>query len=244
MPVSIFDKLSDEEYALIYRLAGEGYAKREIMRKYNQLFRKDNNKKAGNTAGHPYITTPTIERVLEQPEAQRHISKYRLEFLKNVKDIPVADKKVRLDDLENMRMRLRGILNSCHLERGDKNFNKFLTVTRRLIEILDMARNEMEPRNGINIGIGLGQGEMGELTDEQLQAERDELIRKANLVIKRGNSAVDEFTEGDEKQDSEEPPEILLASPTKLRRKKLQKRDPKLSDIRQQKDNDKGLPSV
>jgi len=43
-----------------------------------------------------------------------------MEFLKTVKEIPIADKKVRLDDMENIRQRLKSgegqLLIQCQAE--------------------------------------------------------------------------------------------------------------------------------
>jgi len=223
--------LTEEDREKIYKMAGEGFSQREIVTTLNKEKRI-------------HLRCTSITRVLETPQAQKSVSKYRMEFLKTVKEIPIADKKVRLDDMENIRQRLKQILNNTHFDRGDKYVAKFLNVSRRLIEILDMARNEMEPKSGISIGIGLGQGELGELTDEQLQQERNSILRKAGIAVQRGSSEIDEAPEGDETKDHPGSAEVLLATPEELQRERVQDSSPFVPNLRQQKSYDTGLPTV
>lgn len=211
MPKHTTDRLTRDERIEIYKLSGEGYSTREISRMFN-----------GARTGAAQIRIPGIEKILALPEAHRFVSKFRVHFLKSVEQIPISNKAVRLDDLERIRQRLMHIITNCHLDRGPKEISKFLMTTRRLIEITDLARNEMEQRPGVSIGIGLGQGDLDDLSDEQLKARRDEIIRRASKSINRGSSGVDEMSEGDEGSASEGSPEILLATPKELRREELQ----------------------
>ena len=221
MPTLIADRMTKDERMDIYRWSGEGYTLREICKMFNN--RSPSCKRA---------RIPTVEAVLAMPEAHKFVAKFRMEFLKTVKDIPVAEKKVRLDDLESLRQRLMHIVNNCHLERGDKNISRFLTVSRRLIEVLDIARNEMEQRPGVSIGIGFGNdGGLSELTDEQLQQQRDDLIRRAYIAEQRRTSVLDEITEGDGDKNKPGPPEVLLAAPEELRREELPGSKPDVPDV-------------
>ena len=172
MPVHVADRLTLEERMRIYRLAGEGYAIREVVAKFN-----------ASRSNQGRVRAPGIEKILSLPEAHRHIATFRMEFLKMVKEIPIANKKVRLDDLESIRQRLMFIIHNVHLERSESNISKFLMVSKRLIEVIDLARNEMEQRPGVAIGIGLGQGEMSDISDENIKKERDELLRKATKAL-------------------------------------------------------------
>jgi len=217
----------------IYKYAGEGFTKREISRMFSES--RPTSKK---------IRIPTVDKALELPEAHRFVAKFRMEFLKKVKHIPVADKKVRLDDLESVRQRIMHLITNCHLSRGDKSISRFLTYSNKLLDVLNQARNEMEQRPGVSIGIGLAQGDLSELDDTDLQKQRDILLKKADISIQRGSVAPDEITEGDEKEDDRGPPEVLLAPPKKLQRGKLQSSKPDVSNVRQQKGDDKGLPAV
>ena len=233
MPTHVADRLTRDERIEIYKLSGEGYSTKEITRMFN-----------GTRAGAAKVRIPGVERILAMPEAHRFVSKFRIDFLKSIEQIPISNKAVRLDDLEKIRQRLMHIVTNCYLDRGPKEISKFLMCTRRLIEITDLARNEMEQRPGVSIGIGLGQGDLNDLTDEQLKARRDEIIRRAAKAINSRAGGTDEISEGDEGSDSEQSSEILLASPEELRREELQNRIPEISDLRQQDGSDKGMPSV
>lgn len=233
MPTHVADRLTRDERIQIYQWAGEGYSMREICQMFNRP-----------RGPLPKIRIPGVEKILNMPEAHRFVAKFRIEFLKNVKDIPVSQKVVRLDDLESLRQRLMHIINNCHPNRSEREVSRLLTVSKRVIEIIDLARNEMEQRPGVSIGIGVNQGDMVELTDEQLKSIRDELMRKASRLIERRASSVDEGAEGDESEDQGRSSEVLLATSEELRRSELPKGDFDLFDLRQQKADDKGLPSV
>lgn len=181
------NSMTVDERQSIYRWAGEGYTLREICKMFN-------NQRGPQSR----VRIPTIERILALPEAHASVARYQLEFLQTLKDLPISEKKVRLNDLEKLRQRLMYIINNCHLERGKDQVGRFLSVAKRLIEVLDIARNELEPRPGVAIGIGLNQGEMGGLTDEQLRNDRDDLLRQVRNSLKRESSEVDEDPEGDE----------------------------------------------
>lgn len=202
-------RLENIEIEDICRWRGEGFSNRDIIRLYKNKYK--------NSDVFPYMLTTTLERLFEEPTAQKKIAFHRMHFLKSVKEIPITDKKVRLDDMENIRQKLRAAMDNIHFSQGPRAMTRFLQMTKRIIEVLDMARSEMEPKSGVSVNIGLGQGEMGELSDEQLQTERNNLLRKAGLSVERGSSAVDEAPEGDEGEGEERPTEVLLAAPKELR---------------------------
>lgn len=220
MPTHIADRLTRDERMKLYQWAGEGYTTREIVRMFND-----------SQPGLAKIRVPGVEKILAMPEAHKFVAKFRIEFLKSVKEIPIAQKAVRLDDLEKMRQRLSHIAFNCHVDRSPKELSKFLMASKRLIEIIELARNEMEQRPGVAIGIGINQGDLGDLTDEQLKNERDELLRKTRNAIKRGITASDEVAEGDEAAGPAGSSEILLAPSEELRRDELPKREPDVPNV-------------
>jgi hypothetical protein len=227
--------LTQEERIRIYQWVGEGYTQREVCDMFN---------KSRNIVGRRKILRiDGLTRVLGTPEAHRAVSKFRVEFLKSVKNIPISQKVVRLDDLEKIRQSLMFILTSCRPEQNAREFSKLNIVTRRIIEIMEIARSEMENRSGIAINI-TPQGELSELSDEQLKAARDELLRKARIAFKQRASGVDELSEGDEAPYPGGSPEVLLAPSEELRRDKVPPRDYNFPDVRQQEDGDKGMPAV
>jgi hypothetical protein len=179
------------------------------------------------------------------PEAHRYVSKFRMEFLKTIKEIPISDKKVRLDDLERLRQRLMNLINNCQLNRSHpKDITLFMAASRRVIEIIEIARNEMEQHPGLSIGIGLTQGDLSELSDDDLKNKRDELIKRATAAINRGTSGIDEVTEGDEGEAEGGPAQVLLATPEELPGSgALPGGDVNVPDVRQQESGDQGMPA-
>ena len=217
----VYSNLTQEAKFTIYKWAGEGYSKREIIKMFNRLHPK-----------HRPLRISTVDKVLIQPEAHKFVSKFRVEFLKTVKHIPIADKKIRLDDLESIRQRIMHLIVSCHFSRSDKEINRFLLYSKKLLDVLDLARNEMDQKSGIAIGIGLEQGELGELDDKTLQKQRDDLLRKADISIKQRFIAPDEIAEGDEETSERGSSKVFLAPSEELRREELQPGESDVSDVR------------
>lgn len=233
MPVHVAERLTRDERMMIYEWAGEGYTVREISSMFNR-----------SRVSVSKIRIPGVQKILEAPEAQKFVSVFRLKYLKSLEKIPLANKAVRMDNLDKINQRLMHMAEFTKTYRNEKEASKFLNIVRRIIEIQDLARNEMEQRAGVSIGIGLGQGDLDDLSDEQLKSRRDEIIRRAAKAINQGTGGADEISEGDEGSDSKGSPEILLAPSEKLRREELQERVPKISDLRQQDGSDKGMPAV
>lgn len=228
------DRLTRDERMKFYQWSGEGYSSREICKMYNRARDK----------GTPSIRVPGVEKILALPEAHKFVSQFRLSFLKDLKQIPISEKKVRLDDLEKIRQRLMYIINNIHLERSPKEVSKFLMVTKRAIEVIDLARNEMEQRPGLSIGIGVGGNELSDLTDEELQQQRADIIARARHAVNARTSPTDEVGEGDEGPGEERPAPVLLAPSEKLRWDEMPGGTSDLPDLRQSQGDNPGLPAV
>lgn len=228
------DRLTRDERIKIYQWSGEGYSAREICK----MFNKARDPKT------PSIRVPGVEKILALPEAHKFVSQFRLSFLKDIKQIPISEKKVRLDDLEKIRQRLMYIINSIRVDQSPKEVSKFLTVTKRVIEVIDLARNEMEQRPGLSIGINTGGDELSELTDEQLQQQRAEILNRARHVVHQRSSSSDEVREADEGAGEERPAPLLLAPSEKLQRSELPGGDANVPDLRQSSGDNPGLPAV
>jgi len=232
----VADSLTLAERMKIYELAGQGQTNREICRKFNGEREYPQRK----------IRAAGVDKVLNRPEAAKYVARFRREWLKTVKDVPAADKKVRLDDLEGMRSRLGRILGNMRFDsKNPKSLEKYLLVSRRMLDVLDMARSEVERNPNVAIGIGIGQqGELSDLSDQELQQRREELIRRAGGFIQRGATAPDEITEGDETPAADGPAPVFLAPSEKLRRQELQQGESDVPDVRQQESDDPGVSSV
>ena len=223
------DNCTQELRMSIYKMAGEGFSLQEISNRLKKIWSSR------------FIRKETIEKILLLPEARKFVNTYRTAFLKTIKEIPIAEKKTRLDDLEKMRQRLEAMMNKCLFERAVLEEDKFLRISSMMIKVLDIARNEMEQHPGVQIGIGIGRGELGDLSDEDLKREREELLRRARVIIKQSVATVDEITEGDESADEGRSAAVLLAASGSVRRDELPIAQPDISDIRQQKSVSEGM---
>lgn len=216
------EKMTKDERLQIYQWVGEGYTAREICRMFNKT----------RLAGTPLLRIPGVERILNLPEAHRFVAQYRINFLKEVKQVPISEKKIRLDDLEKIRQKLSAILGNCHAHRSERELSKFMQVSKILLNVLDLARNEMEQRAGILSPVSMiKDDELSELTDEQLNEERKNLIARLQRTYEQRASSSNEDGEGDEGKDSSGSAEILLAASEGLRRDELQSGEVKVSDV-------------
>ena len=116
-------------------MAGEGYTHFEIVRWMNRMH--------GGKDKKDQFHGRTVQAILSRPEAHRFVGKFRQEFLKDVKEIAIADKRIRLYDLEALRQRLSTLIINIKIERAGSE-EKFFRFSKRLMEVLDMAREEME----------------------------------------------------------------------------------------------------
>ena len=226
----------------VYKWTGEGYTPREIVNMLN----RGENENGEARKGASRIGLNTIMNILSLPEAPAFITKFRTEFLKTLKDIPISEKKFRLYDMEKLRTKVMFMVGELNpMTKND--FPKFLQCTSKMIQILDLARNEMEYKPNLAIGIGFNNnGELNDLTDEQLRAQRDELIRKAANSIQPRSQALDDDPEVDDAEATDRSVEVLLAASEELRRdgEQLQERDHPVHDVRREKADDPGLSAV
>lgn len=214
--VPIEDRFAHDERMLAYKWTGEGYTIREIVKMLKKR-RWD-----GQMSFNRFITVEAVTTLLSKPEAQKPISQFRLSFLKELSKIPASEKKMRLWNLEHIRGRLELMINNSSPTKSDKEFNRFMICSRQMLLVLDLARAEVEPKAGVLPG-GLVEedGELSNLSYEQLKAQRDELLRKAQRAIEQRTATAGEDPEGDAKPGEEKSPGVLLASPTELRREPL-----------------------
>lgn len=205
----IEDQFTRDERMEMFKLAGQGYSAREISQMYKR--HQTGDLKGKVIEGRQGVKYPAVERVLTSPEAARFIGKFRTEWLKTIKEVPVAEKKVRLADLEHMRVSLMNLILVLRPRRPGE-FGPFMTSVRQLTNVLSMAKDEMEQKPGFSIGIGLGGGQdFEDLTDKQLQSKRGEIIRRLKYVLSeeepggdKRTSVFEKITGGDEEADSGE----------------------------------------
>ena len=161
-------KLTHDQRTHALRLYGEGYKYADIQRELRIQF--------GVFLHHESIRS-TCQAKVNQPIVNR----CREDYLRRIKDVPVANKRFRLDDLERERQKINRLLNE-NTGKTEEEEKRYLILLRALLEIIASARDEMEKRPQLLAGIGLSD-EFRDRTDEELVAERDELLRHAQRLI-------------------------------------------------------------
>ena len=128
--------LSPESLHILLRMAGEGHSPTDIWRYFE----------AENI---PHPTRQAIDQLTRSAVHQITIKDYKEAFMGRVMDIPIANKRVRIDDLEKVRTRLirtmENLINKEH-RISDKKVSKYLSLAKRLKEIIDSARDEIEKK--------------------------------------------------------------------------------------------------
>lgn len=159
------------------------------------------------------VTTNAIRNICSGPRIQNEIRILRKEYLKKVLDVPIANGRIRLDDYQWLRDKLKAEIakNDCKT-LVDKR--ELLVFVRELNNILTSAREEMNKKAMLpgfeTIGDFDGQ------TDEELIAQRDELIKRASRSIRIGVTGNNEDSEDIKGTDNPKPAEILLATSEEL----------------------------
>jgi hypothetical protein len=121
----------------------------------------------------------TVHGLIVEPSNKAFIDDFRRGYMARVMDVPVANKRVRMDDLEVSRKRLLHELSLL----ADGEISKVSNVIRRLVEVLERAHNEMEQRPIFLAQLVSGYNSFGRMTDEQLYDKRQELILLARRSL-------------------------------------------------------------
>ena len=193
-------RLNDEQRMFVYRCIAEYLLPMDIQRMVKENYGVE-------------VTTATIWAVSRAQKAKPHIEKFREEYMQKIKSVPIANKRIRLDDLEKTRVKLAEMIESNPLKtKSDKA--EFLMCTRRLNETVCVAREEME-RKPLMVQ-QLSFSDYSSLTDEELQQRKRDIIEKE---IRQGRTGgVGEVGAGVQGEDTGESAEIPVAAPEKLRR--------------------------
>lgn len=145
------------------------------------------------------ISVWEVEKICTEPSNRYTIQQYRNQYLNKVKSVALANKRVRLDDLDYLRSRFLEILKANDCGSYDSRA-EFRSMSRALLEILGAARDEMEGKGitllGVGIGGGLGMGDFDGKSDTELVARREELIAQAGRALIGRASGANDHPEG------------------------------------------------
>ena len=154
-------KLDNDQRMFALRMYGEGVEVASIRREILQRF--------GISLQHKALYD-TFKAKKHQP----YIKAFRDSYLAKVKSVPIANKRVRIDDLEKERIRLRKLINAIPMKtRSDKSL--YLSLVAELRRIMDAAREEMEKKPHMFQNVVIG---MGDMSDAALHKRKTDLWDK------------------------------------------------------------------
>lgn len=164
-------KLTHDQRMQVLRMYGEGYRYADIQRQLKIDF--------GISLHHESIRS-TCDAKINQP----FIERFRAAYLNKVSEVPIANKRVRIDDLEKVREKILRVIDKNPLET-QKQRNEFLAFSSRLVAVVQQAREEIEKRPEIMNTFSVN--EFSDMSDEDLQKTREELLAKVRQSIQPGD---------------------------------------------------------
>lgn len=165
-------KLTHDQRMLALRMYGEGYRYADIQRQLKIDF--------GISLHHESIRS-TCDAKINKP----FIEKFRTAYLSRVSEVPIANKRVRIDDLEKVREKILRVIEKNPLQT-QKQRNEFLAFSSRLVAVVQQAREETEKRPEIMNNFSLV-NEFSSLSDDELRQTRDELLAKVQKSLQLGD---------------------------------------------------------
>ena len=155
-------KLSHDQRMFVLRMSGEGYRLADIQRELNSKY---------NISLHHESIKSTCEAKINQPFVQQ----FRESYLARVKEVPIANKRIRVDDLEKVRKKIIEQIEKNPMETA-KQKSEFLLMTNRLERVIEQAREEMEKKPQLIASVAVN--EFTSLSDAELLRRKDSLIQK------------------------------------------------------------------
>ena len=121
---------------------------------------------------YPTLDHHIIRRIVDSPANKTKIDKYRQFYLANPMDVDIANKRVRLEDLNKERVRIINTIESQFVDKKngtikEKKFRTYLYATKRLIELEIAGRDEVEKKPDLLEAFGRI-GPLADMTDEEL----------------------------------------------------------------------------
>jgi len=181
-------KLTPEGLQLTLRMYAEGLTTTEIVKYLEE-----------NKMPHP--TRQAINDLVKSAIHQATINEFREAFMARVMDIPIANKRVRIDDLELMRKRLKKSMEAFISTEGKVNIkkvSKYLSMAKRLKEIIDSARDEIEKKPLIQVS-------QTTITSLEELKEHEKSITNRLLQLSAGGVRLSDPGEGKDQPSKETP---------------------------------------
>ncbi|MCB9756980.1 MAG: hypothetical protein H6753_00995 [Candidatus Omnitrophica bacterium] len=160
-------KLTHDQRMMALRMYGEGYRYSDIQRQLKVDF--------GISLHHESIRS-TCDAKINKP----FIDKFRAAYLSRISDVPIANKRIRIDDLEKVRGRILKAIEKNPLET-QKQRNEFLAFSSRLVTVIQQAQSETERKPELMASFSVN--EFSTMSDEELRTAHAELLAKVRRSI-------------------------------------------------------------
>jgi hypothetical protein len=203
---SNFDrKLDRDQRNFALRMYSEGYSPSVIIKEIKDRF-------------DIVVSTTCIVGTCKAKYNQPLVAEFRKKYLSDLRKVPIYHKRIRLEDLEVSR---RKLISHIKTNKGidKKERDELCNLIQRHNEVIKVAREEIENKPQLVSNVIMNTTNIQ--NDDDLYRRKEELLRKANIFDRRGDSGVVPDSGGVGQQDNEQPPEILLAAPEELRRDEL-----------------------
>lgn len=182
--------ISEDVLLYILRLHAQ-FAKPEQIRK---ILVEDFGNSSGSPSDYFNHSLIRINKLICEPKSKMIIATYRAQYLNKIKDVGISHKKVRLEDLDEVRGKMMERIKENKL-KDKEEVREFMELVKGLNMTMTSARDEMEGKsivlNQMNI-----MGDFGDKSDDELISRRDELIRQAEIAITGRTSGINHNPEG------------------------------------------------
>ena len=126
------------------------------------------------------------------------IAEFRERFLADIYTVPIANKKIRLETLENSRVLINKLIQAImpfgKIPKSENARSQLLMYIKRRNEVMCVAREEIEGKTKMIQQFNIGQ--YSSMSDNELQKRKDDLIAKATGVISSRDIGIDSDSEG------------------------------------------------
>lgn len=168
-----------------------------VLRMYAEGYSIDSIRKEVKSQFDISILNSSLYDTVQAKKWQPFIKGFRDEYLAKVKSVPIANKRIRVDDLERERIRLNKLIGSCPTTtKSDKA--TYVSLVGELRRIIVEAREEMEKKPHLFQNVVVG---MGDMSDEGLHRRKQELIARLRKSVGGGTSGADSDPGGVESED-------------------------------------------
>ena len=148
-------KLNNDQRMLVLRLYAEGVYVSAIVKEL-----KENH---GVT-----INPNAIIHTCKAKKHQPRIKEFKDKYLADVRAVPIANKRIRIDDLERERLRLTKLIDK-NPRKTKSDVQQYLQLVAEKRRISEVAREEMEKKPHLFQNVVLG---MGDMSDEALHERK------------------------------------------------------------------------